>query len=382
MADFHYAVNTECYIGPDTLFKLPFLAGKYTHRALLIADPNLAELEILEKIQATLQGRSIETILFDELGKTADVQTVENAAELARGSRAPLIIAVGGIRALHCAKAAACLAPGTRSALSWLDGEPITEEPLRLILMPTTLRDPFLLSGECIITDSRNSAAVHAVAGKGIEKAIIIDPNLSQKMSQKMKAAAILDGMMSVAEGLVSTKANFYADLLLNKAMVLYVEALNTIIERPDDPAGLESACNAQFLAALGLATTSPGLGTALTYALNSRWHIPKANIATVVLPYLLEELATIQIEKIAHLHFLFGEEKREETADQKAAFVIESLRTVLGVLKIPSRLKDFELNLEYLVQTAEVARAMSFLSFHPRNITVDEIFDFIKKIY
>ncbi|HOT59860.1 MAG TPA: iron-containing alcohol dehydrogenase [Spirochaetales bacterium] len=382
MPDFHYAINTECYIGPDTLFKLPFLAGKYTDRALLIADPNLAELEILEKIQATLQGRSIETILFDELGKTADVQTVENGTELARGSRAPLVIAIGGIRALHCAKAVACLAPGTRSALSWIDGEPITEEPLRLILMPTTLRDPFLLSGECILTDSRNSAAVHVVAAKGIEKAIIIDPNLSQKMSQKMKAASILDGMMSVAEGLVSTKANFYADLLLNKAMVLYVEALNTIIERPDDPTGLESACNAQFLAALGLATTSPGLGTALTYAINSRWQIPKANIATVVLPYLLEELATIQVEKIAHLHFLFGEEKREETADQKAAFVIESLRTVLGVLKIPSRLKDFELNLEYLVQTAEFARAMSFLSFHPRNITVDEIFDFIKKIY
>ncbi|HQG40936.1 MAG TPA: iron-containing alcohol dehydrogenase, partial [Spirochaetales bacterium] len=207
MPDFHYAINTECYIGPDTLFKLPFLAGKYTDRALLIADPNLAELEILEKIQATLQGRSIETILFDELGKTADVQTVENGTELARGSRAPLVIAIGGIRALHCAKAVACLAPGTRSALSWIDGEPITEEPLRLILMPTTLRDPFLLSGECILTDSRNSAAVHVVAAKGIEKAIIIDPNLSQKMSQKMKAASILDGMMSVAEGLVSTKA-------------------------------------------------------------------------------------------------------------------------------------------------------------------------------
>lgn len=382
MADFHYIVDTECYIGPDTLFKLPFLAGKYTNRALLIADPNLAELEILDKIQATLQGRSIETILFDELAKTADGNTIDNAVELAHDSKTPLIIAVGGIRALHCAKAVACLAPGKHSAISLLDSKSIQEEPLRLILVPTTLRDPFLLSGECIITDPRNSAAVHVTAGRGIEKAVIIDPNLSHKMSQKMKAAAILDGMMSVAEGLISTKANFYADLLLNKAMVLYVEALNAVIERPDDPAGVESACNAQFLAALGLSTTSPGLGTAITYALNSRWHIPKANIATVVLPYLLEELATVQIEKIAHLHFLFGEEKREETADQKAAFVIESLRTVLGILKIPSRLKDFELNLEYLVQTAEVARAMSFLSFHPRNITVDEIFDFIKKIY
>ncbi len=382
MADFHYAVDTECYIGPDTLFKLPFLAGKHTNRIILIADPNLAEHGILEKVQTTMNGRGIETILFDELGKTADSSAVDTAVQLAKGSRAPLIIGLGGIRALHCAKAVACLAPDTLTVPAWLDGEPLRTEPLNLMLIPTTLRDPFLLSGECIITDSRNSAAVHATAGKGIEKAVILDPNLASGLSQKMKAAAVLDGMMSVAEGLFSTKANFYADLLLNKAMVLYVEALNTVIKRPDDPEGLETACQAQFLAALGLATTSPGLGTAISYAINSRWQIPKANIATVVLPYLLEELASIQVEKIAHLHFLFGEEKRDENADQKADYVIESLRTQLGLLKIPSRLKDFELNLEYLVQTAEVARSMSFLSFHPRNITVDEIFDFIKKIY
>ncbi len=70
------------------------------------------------------------------------------------------------------------------------------------------------------------------------------------------------------------------------------------------------------------------------------------------------------------------------EEAATKAALAIEALRTRLGVLKIPSRLKDFDLSLERLVETAETARRFDFMNFLPRAMTVDDVFDFIKTVF
>jgi alcohol dehydrogenase len=70
------------------------------------------------------------------------------------------------------------------------------------------------------------------------------------------------------------------------------------------------------------------------------------------------------------------------EAAASKAARAVEALRTRLGVLKIPSRLKDFDLELERLVESAETARRFDFMNFLPRAMTVDDVFDFIKTVY
>ncbi|MFH2113941.1 MAG: iron-containing alcohol dehydrogenase, partial [Spirochaetota bacterium] len=59
-----------------------------------------------------------------------------------------------------------------------------------------------------------------------------------------------------------------------------------------------------------------------------------------------------------------------------------EALRTRLGRLSIPSRLKDFELPLEQLVEAADTARRFDFMNFLPRSMTVDDVFDFVKTVY
>ena len=64
------------------------------------------------------------------------------------------------------------------------------------------------------------------------------------------------------------------------------------------------------------------------------------------------------------------------------AARAIESLRTRLGRLSIPSRLKDFDLPLEQLVEAADTARRFDFMICLPRAMTVDDVFDFIKTVY
>lgn len=382
MADFRFHVPADCFIGQDALYKLPLVLEGGPERALLVSDPGMVEAKTTERVVTILEGRGMQLISFDDIEERPTSIAVEDAVALARGSRAPLVIGIGGIRAMHVAKAVAALSGGESSVDSWMDGEPPLRDPLPLVLAPTSYRDPFLLSGGLVLTDARSGGASFLQAKRGIETAVILDPNALGGLSFKASAAALLDGAMMAIEGYVSAKEDFLSDMALREAIGLYIHALDVTIQRPEDPQARMDAVRACFLTGLGLAASSPGLGTAITFAINARWGVPKSNLAAVILPYLLESLSRSRPEKIASLAPLFCELDPEEGASGAASRAVESLRTRLGLLKIPSRLKDFDLPLERLVETAESARRFDFMNFLPRTMTVDDVFDFIKTVY
>ena len=382
MADFRFHVPADCFIGQDALYKLPLVLEGGPDRALLVADPGLGEAKTTERLTTILEGRGMQLIAFDDMSERPSSAAVEEAVALARGSRAPLVIGLGGIRALHVAKAVAALAPGDGSVDRWMDGEPPVRQSLPLVLVPTSYRDPFLLSGGLVLTDARSGGAVFLQARRGVETAVVLDPNALGGLSAKTAAAALLDGAMGAIEGYASSREGFLSDMALKEAIGLYIRALDVTIQRPEDPQARMDAARACFLSGLGLAASSPGLGTAISFAINARWGVPKANLAAVILPYLLESLSRSRPEKIAAIAPLFCEVDPEEGAAGAAARAVESMRTRLGHLKILSRLKDFELPLERLVETAEAARRFDFMNFLPRTMTVDDVFDFIKTVY
>ncbi|MBN2875931.1 MAG: iron-containing alcohol dehydrogenase [Spirochaetales bacterium] len=382
MADFRFHVPADCFIGQDALYKLPLVLEGGPERALLVADPGLTDAKMTERLSSVLEGRGIQLISFDDLGDRPSSASVEDGVSLARGARAPLVIGVGGVRTMHIAKAIASLTPGDSTVDAWMDGEPPLRPPLPLALVPTSYRDPFLLSGGLILTDARTGGATFLQARRGVEAAVILDPNAFAGMSAKAAAASLLDGAMAAIEGYASARDGFLSDMALREAIGLYIKALDISIQRPEDPQARVDAARACFLTGLGLAASSPGLGTAVSFAINARWGVPKANLAAVMLPYVLESLSRSRPEKIAALAPLFCEVDADEGAAGAAARAVESMRTRLGLLKIPSRLNDFDLALERLVETAEAARRFDFMNFLPRTMTVDDVFDFIKTVY
>ncbi len=382
MTDFNFYTPANCYISQDAIYKLPMVLENMSDRAMLIADPALSEAKTAERLSSILEGRGRQLIIFDDMENRPSSESVEDALNMARAARVPFIIGLGGIKALHIAKAVAALANGDLSIYEWLDGEPPIKDPLPLALIPTSYRDPFLLSGGLVLNDARSGRARLLNAQKGIEKHIILDPNVFRGLSGKSSAAVLIDGAMSAIEGYVSNRENFLSNMALKEASGLYIKALDVILKRPDDPQARLDAARACFLTALGLSVSAPGLGTAVSFAINARWKVPKANLAVVIFPYLLDRLSRSRPEKIASLAPLFCETDPDESSASLAAKMVESVRTRLGLLLIPSRLNDFNIPLERLSESAETARRFDFMNFLPQTMTVEDVFDFIKTVY
>jgi len=384
--DFSFQVRPRVWVGPDALLRLPLLAGELTgkdrQRCMLIVDPLLYESKTVDRVRSLLEERGIQVLLFDEIPERASSRVADDALRLARGSRAPLIIAVGGLKTLMVGRAAAALAQGELDLDAVLDGAESSCERLPLIEIPTSFRDPFL-SQDCIILPDGRDRRIRLVKVQGASPvAALIDPGLSSSLSAKLSASCVIDSLLGTIEAYVSSKSSFMSDILLEKAAVSQASALNGLISRPDDPASRAEAWKGSFLSALGQGMSAPGLGTAVTLAINARWPVPKSALAAIFLPYSMEVASKSRLERVAALAGLFGEDVSEASPQEAAAKAVEWLRTRLGLLKVPSRLKDFDLVLDKLVESARDARDLDFMNYLPRAASVDDVFDFIKTAF
>jgi alcohol dehydrogenase len=384
MADFQFNIRPRVWIGADSLLRLPLLAGEFggDGRALLIVDPFLEESKAIGRVRGLLEDRGVKVLLFDEIPEDATSRVAENALRLARGSKAPLIIGLGGIKTLMVARAVSLLARDRLDIDALIDGAPPVAPPVPLVELPTSLRHGFMCEDALHLIDARDRR-VRLVRAAGIAPAaVLIDPNLSVGLSSKLAASCVLDGLMGSIECFLSSKSTFLSDHVLEKAIEMLARALTLLIARPDDPSARAEAWKGSFLAALGQGLSAPGIGTAVALAINARHRVPKASLAAILLPYAMEQGAKSRLEKIARVASLFGEDTSELTPPEAASKAIEWLRTRLGLLKIPSRLKDFDLSLDRLVEAARDARELDFINYLPRAVSVDDVFDFVKTAY
>lgn len=394
MSDFQFHVRPRVWIGPDALLRLPLLAselaGSGSARAMLIVDPLLYESKTVDRIGSLLEERGIKVLVFDEIPDRATSRQADDALRLARGSRSPLVIGLGGQKTLMIARTVSVAASSDLDIDSLLDGVESKTAPVPLIEIPTSFRHPFMTQDCIFLADGRERRVRFLRAVGAAPRAVLIDPALSASLSSKLSASCVIDGLLGAVEAYVSSKSSFLSDLLLEKASSTLAAALDALIARPDDPLARADAWRGSFLAALGVGMSAPGLGTATALAINARWPVPKASLAAILLPYSLESAAKSRLEKVATLSRLFDEERyaAEEREGQRsspqeaAARAAEWLRTRLGLLKIPSRLKDFDLSLDNLVESARDARELDFMNYLPRAASVDDVFDFVKTAF
>ncbi len=388
MAEFHFAVRPKVWIGPDSLLRLPLLVSEYAgeaSRVLLVADPLLYEAKIIDRVRTLLEDRGVQVLVFDEIPDRASSRAADDAIRLARASRSPLVVGLGGLKTLQIARAASFAAGAASRGMDLdaiLDGKPVTSKPIPLIEIPTSLRHPFL-SEDCLVLPDGRDRRIRLIRLPGASpEAVLIDPTLSSGLPPKMAASCVIDGLMGAIEAYVSSRSSFMSDIVIEKAVSSLASALDVMINRPEDPQARIEAWKGSFLAGLGQGLAAPGLGTALALAVNARWPVPKASLAAILLPYSMEFAAKSRLEKIAALCPLLGEDASNLPAADAAAKAVEWLRTRLGLLKIPSRLKDFDLSLDRLVETARDARELDFVNYLPRSVSVDDVFDFLKTAF
>lgn len=380
MKDLFFHVPTRIIFGNDVLNRLGVVVGSLGKRVFLVTDSILTENGVTAMMQEYLGAKGIDAITFDEIGTHSTSAAVDAGMHLAQAGKCQAVIGAGGIRALSTAKCVAAMKPVNDELDDFLSETKLGPKRLPYVAVPTTNRDPFMLTNECLIVDGRNRASRILRAEGHFADAVLIDPVLSLTLSRKYSIATLLDTFLCAIEGYFSRKSTFISDSLFLKAVSTVISLLPELAENPESREHRLKACQAGICVALGLSMGRQGVGSAIAYGLSGKYMIPKSWTAAIMIPHVLEYGASACPGKVARMGPIVGELMEDLSDTEAATRVVEIMRSRIGYQHIPMRLRDFGVTREGLAEVAEIVQSFDMLGDLASAVTFEDIYSILEQ--
>lgn len=382
VSDLTLKISPNIVLGTYAVSRLGQFVKDYGEKFMLILDPLLKETGISEKITQSLADRNIEYFTFSQITDNSS-KTVEAALALAQQSHVHAIIAVGGGKAISIGRAVSALINFEKDIYSVFE-ENITlkKKNLPLICFPTTIRDPFIFTGNIPVVDSRNSRQKILKCNPNLCDLAIFDPNLIQSLTDNQRSSMSLEIMCLLIESYVSPKATFFSDMIVEKATEILGYALDgsesLTVTAPKEVLLSQSGS----LASLASGISSLGAASLIALTINGRFRISRSLVSAILLPYIIDDCAKFKNDRILKLASLLKLIKEDESPEQAAANLAENMRSRLAKENLPTRLKDLSIPIEKLALACEDAGELDLINSLPRSMTSDDLFDLIKQAY
>ncbi len=383
MANFDFSLSSDIVLGIYSLARIGERISAFSRQVMLITDPVLKPSGLIQKVQKALEEYDVSVFVFDDMVQNPNSDVIDRTLKLARGAKVDCIIGVGGMTICSIARATASLYNEERSVYDFFEGQEPKAPPLPLCQVPTTCRDPFLCMKVSPITDARNRNTKLLKLQDSLGSLIMFDPNVYSGIPKNSLNSMIFAGVSAAFEGYISTKSNFFSQTTLKRAIELFLSTVNQQKQKMIGTSVEQVLAEATCLTALGLSSSSPGLGTALSIATSSRYDISSSLIASILFPSVLADAIKSNLDKVVDVARMLETELVDESdlLAKAEAGVIE-VRRQLSVANLPMRLKDIELSIESLVPVAQDAASLSFISYLPRPLSSSGIFELIKEAY
>ena len=382
MSDLILRFPGQIVFGTDVVNRIGQVVSALGTRCFIVTESVLRQNGTIEQIEEILERRSVDAIVFDEIGPGATTAGLTELVSMAGASKARVVVGVGGMRVLSAARViSVALAPNLEVG-DVLSGRAKPSTATHYVEVPSSYRNHFMLRNECVMTDGSTRQPMLIQLPEKTTDAVLVDPNLTLSMSPKYAAAAMMDTLLAAVEGLISTRSSFYSDTVLLRAIEMLGTALRGISEAPTDPRHRIQASEAGLLASMGLAASSQGVGGALAYTINSRYTIPKSWVATVLLPHIIDSSVHARPEKLRRVAVALGEEVEDLKPGDAAYHASEAVRTIIGRIELPGRLREMDLAIEDLVDVSETASALEMSASAPAAHTASDLYDLIKQAF
>lgn len=254
-----------------------------THNLLIVSDPEVVKLGLLDGIQNPLRQAGYEPTVFDSIAGEPTLQTAIELTEAARMRTYGAMIGIGGGSTMDMAKLASAMATNTGEVREYLGVITFPKEPLPLILIPTTAGTGAEATSVSMLSVEGRKAII--LSPQLIPRAAVLDPLLTVSLPPKVTATTGLDALSHALEAFMSVRANPFTDSNAIAAVGVIVDWLKTAF---DSGRNLESRRAMSYAAYLGGLCLNAGVvvGHSVAYTISNRTHLPHGISCALALPY------------------------------------------------------------------------------------------------
>jgi alcohol dehydrogenase len=346
--------------------------GLAVTRILLVTDPGLVKIGLVQPVLDAIVSSGLQVELFDQVREDPPEDTVHAAVKCAQDFDADVVLGLGGGSSMDVAKLVAVLAGSTTQTLNDIFGvDLLTGQRLPLVLVPTTAGTGSEVTPVAVITTGATTKA--GVSSKQLLPDVaVLDAKLTLGLPPTITAMTGIDAMVHAIEAYTSKiKKNAYSDTLAKEALARLAGSIVTAVE---DGNNVEARANMLFgamLAGQAFANAPVAAVHALAYPLGGRYHIPHGLSNSLVLPAVMRF-------NIPHASHLYAELASilvpgcSGSDEDKAMQLISFIEKLIVKVGLPATLKQAGVSENSLVTLAEDAMLQQrLLMNNPREVTL-----------
>jgi alcohol dehydrogenase class IV len=351
-----FFTSPKIVFGEDSLEQLSSIEGK---RVLLITDPIVSKLGMLEVVRNELMKEPRAVEAFDQVEAEPSFENVEKAAAAMRRFQPDLIVALGGGSCIDAAKGAWVLYERPDLALDAVS--PLTKLDLRkkarLVAIPTTAGTGSDATWVAVLTDrSQNMKLDYFSSRELVPDYSILNPEFLLKLPKQTTAYTGLDAIDQAIEAYVNQWRNDFSDGLALRSIQILFEYLPKAFDNPDDVYARQKTQNAATMSGLAFSNSQVGLAHATGHALGAIFHMAHGLAVGISNPYVIQFSSRDAVQLYSDIAHVIG--IKEESAQKATDMLVESIKRLMVHLKTPLSLRDagisesaFEQNVDSLIE-------------------------------
>ena len=352
-------------------------------RPLLVTDPGLMAIGLVQPVLAALESAGVEAAVFDQVREDPPEATVLAAADLGRSQGVDGVLAVGGGSSMDVAKVVAVLLAG-QQALSQLYGVGnVNGSRLPLVLVPTTAGTGSEVTPVAVITTGETTKA-GVSSPVLLPDAAVLDADLTLGLPSAVTAMTGVDAMVHAIEAYTSRhQKNPISDNLARQALQLLARNIRTAVHDGKNREARENMLLGACLAGQAFANAPVAAVHALAYPLGGHYHIPHGLSNSLVLPSVLEFNAASATDLYAELADIVVGAPVPGSAEAKTAAMIAALRSLIDDVALPATLQAAgvdENKLELLAEDAMLQQRL--LVNNPRDVAYEDALAIYRAAY
>ena len=351
-----FFTSPKIAFGEDSLEQLGSIEGR---RVLVITDPIVSKLGMLELVTNELKKEPRAVEVFDQVEAEPSFENVEKVAAAMRRFQPDLIVALGGGSCIDAAKGAWVVYERPDLALDAVS--PLTKLDLRkkarLVAIPTTAGTGSDATWVAILTDrSQNMKLDYFSSRELVPDYSILDPRFVLKLPKQATAYTGLDALDQAIEAYVNQWRNDFSDGLALRSIQILFEYLPKAFDNPDDLLARQKTQNAATMSGLAFSNSQVGLAHATGHALGAIFHMAHGLAVGISNPYVIQFSSRDAAHLYSDIAHVIGIE--EESAQKATDMLVESIKRLMVHLKTPLSLRDagisesaFEQNADSLIE-------------------------------
>lgn len=372
-APFDFHPRTRIVFGVNAVERVGEIVRELgAKKVLLVTDPGIAAAGHEQHVLKSLATDGVRAVVFDKVRENPTTRCIDDCLAVAKASGIEAIIGLGGGSSMDTAKGCNfLLTNGGRMQDYWGVGK-ATKPMLPLIAIPTTAGTGSECQSAALIADETTHQKMACLDPKAAARVAILDPALTISQPPRVTACTGIDAIAHAVETAVTKKRNPFSLMFSHEAFKLLAPNLSRVVENPNDlDARGKMLLGAAFA---GTAIENSMLGAAHSTAnpLTAHYDIVHGQAVGMMLPHVIRFNAENEKARRSYAELASGPEIAcvSDGTEQAVEALIQEIRALLELVKIPASLGDCGVLQKDLPMLAAEAAKQWTANFNPRAVT------------